>query len=132
MSHGKVAKKRYKTVDHRGDQVTFGEGWITGHQKRRPVPKNDAYSNRCQASECMANSNAAGMCHPMSASTATNQQKIGFRNRRPSCWTKIRFEDPDRNTADALRTNRGGRACANDRNGAPSRIKGGATAINKT
>src|SRR6266853_3559507 len=97
MSHGKVAKKRYKTMDHRGDRATFGQGWITGHQKRSPVPKKQAYSNACHRLERMANSNAAGMCHPMSATTAASQQKIGCPRTRPNRWPDRRIGDQDRN-----------------------------------
>src|ERR1700688_4552360 len=132
MSHGKVAKKRYKTVDHLGECATFGQGWMTGHQKRRPVAKKHAYSNACHTLERMAKSNAAGICHAMRAITAASQQKIGFPRARLKRWPNRRIGSQERNPTEALRTNRCGKACINDRNGAPSRIKGGATAINRT
>src|ERR1700680_1382766 len=127
MSHGKVAKKRYKTVDHSADRATFGQGWITGHQKRSPVPKKQANSNSCHRLERMANSNAAGTCHPRSAIKAASQQKIGFPRARPNRCK----EGQDRSPAGASRTIRRAKPCTNARNGAPSRIKGGATAISR-
>src|ERR1700730_7794996 len=106
MSHGKVAKKRYKTVDHRGDSARPGQGWMTGHQKSRPVAKKDAYSNACHALERMAKSNGAGICHPMRAITAASQQKIGFPKARLNRWPNRRIGSQDRNPVDTFRTNR--------------------------
>src|SRR6267378_523590 len=84
MSHGKVAKKRYKTMDHRGDRATFGQGCITDHQKRSPAPKKHAYSTSCHRLDRMPSSNGAGTCHPIRTIAAASQQKIGCPRTRPN------------------------------------------------
>src|ERR1700675_2758681 len=40
-SHGSVARKRYRSIGHRGHRATDGQGWMTGHQKRRPVVRKE-------------------------------------------------------------------------------------------
>src|SRR5262249_53317923 len=76
-SHGNVARKRYKRVDHCGSVETPGQGRITGSQKRNPAPKNDACSTECHTSECIPSANSAGMCHPMSVRAETVQHSAG-------------------------------------------------------
>jgi hypothetical protein len=76
-SHGKVAKKRYKSIDHGGHLETLGQGWMTGHQKRRPVAKKAKCSVRCQAGDFIPKSSSAGTCHTTNAVAAANQQNNG-------------------------------------------------------
>jgi hypothetical protein len=94
MSHGKVAKKRYKTIDHRGERASFGQGWITGHQKRSPVAKKHAYSISCHRLDRMLNSNAAGTCHPIRAMAAASQQKVECPRTRPNLYTGDQHTNP--------------------------------------
>jgi hypothetical protein len=66
----------------------LGQGWTTGHQNRRPVPKKDACSNSCHQSDRSANSNTAGTCHPIKASAAASQQIAGLEIKRASHFTQ--------------------------------------------
>ena len=43
MSHGSVARKRYKASDHRGDFVTYGEDCTRGHQNKKPAARATHY-----------------------------------------------------------------------------------------
>src|SRR5579884_714665 len=49
---------------HFGQRDFPGPGRITCHQKRIPVQKKQACSNRCQAGEERASSYGPGRCHP--------------------------------------------------------------------
>src|SRR4029077_15754029 len=59
MSHGRVARKRYKSIDQRGPVEALGQGWITGHQNKSPAEKNDICSTICQPSDRMPSVNNA-------------------------------------------------------------------------
>jgi|HubBroStandDraft_6_1064221.scaffolds.fasta_scaffold104980_3 hypothetical protein len=74
---GRVPKNKYRGVDHRGHRASLGKGSTTGHQNRSDVAKKHACSTSCQESERSANSNAAGICHPISAAVAATQQNAG-------------------------------------------------------
>src|SRR6266481_974425 len=85
MSHGNVARKRYKRIDQRGKLVTLGQGRITGHQKRNPATKNDACSRPCHASDCRPSVNSTDTCHPIRVSVETAQHKAGWESTRANC-----------------------------------------------
>src|ERR1700752_813252 len=72
MSHGNVAKKRYKMIDRSGLKA-LGQGRTAGHQNRRPVARKDACSTRCH-DDCIPTVNSAGTCHPIKAAQAAIQQ----------------------------------------------------------
>src|SRR5262249_52067188 len=76
-SHGNVARKRYRRIDHCGPVETLGQGRTTGHQKRNPAAKNDACSRECHVAECIPSVNSAGTCHPRSVSAETIQHNAG-------------------------------------------------------
>src|SRR5208282_1055805 len=84
ISHGKVARKRYKMIDHSDPFEPVGHGRITGHQKRTPDIRNDACSIPCHISDRSPSANNDGMCHPMSAQVAASQQSVGFTSIFPS------------------------------------------------
>src|ERR1700722_16231407 len=87
-SHGNVAQKRYKGMDHRGHLAVLGQGWTTGHQNRKPVPKKHACSNSCNQFHLNASANTEGTCHPIKAKVAASQQMAGWVARRPNLFTK--------------------------------------------
>src|SRR5271170_4431511 len=124
-SQGKVAQKRYNGIIQRGAVATLGQGCTTGHQKTSPAPKKQACSSSCTHCKCNASSNTAGMCHMISASAATSHPTARRVTKCPS-----HFTGPHRsNGATTPRAIQPGSPCSNGSAGAPSRIKGGATAI---
>src|SRR4029077_11777343 len=62
MSHGRVARKRYKSIPPRGSVEALGQGWITGHQNKSPAAKNSICSTTCQLADRMPSANNAGRC----------------------------------------------------------------------
>src|SRR5260370_3704191 len=126
MSHGNVAKKRYKRVDHCGPVETLGHGRTTGHQKRNPATKNDACSTECPVSECIAMVNNSGTCHPMSVNAETVQHKAGRESIRANrCTTGRRSNGPK-----VTFPNRGN-PCQKASKGSPSKSSTGATVIRR-
>src|ERR1051326_7798186 len=73
MSHGNVAKKRYRIIERSGLK-TLGHGWTTGHQNRSPATRNDDCSIKCHAAECIGSTNTGGMCHTTNAAAEASQQ----------------------------------------------------------
>src|SRR5262245_54690341 len=82
-SQGSVARKRYRTVDHCGS-YRLGQGWMTGHQKRSPVPRKVACSTACKACECNARVKTAGTCHTTSVAVAASQHTAGWPSALPT------------------------------------------------
>jgi len=125
MSHGSVARKRYRRIDHRGHVGTLGQGWTTGHQKRNPAPRKHACSTACHPSDCNPSVNAAGTCHPTNAAAAASQQNAGCESTRPTrCTGGQRNSGPT-----TVCTNCRGKPCNNGITGAPTKIKGGASVM---
>src|SRR5215475_15243053 len=123
-SHGNVARKRYKRIDHCDQAETLGQGCTTGHQKRKPAPKNDACSTACHSSECIPNVNSDGTCQPRSVSAETIQHNSGRESARPK-----RCTDGRRNSGlSTFRADPGNRF-QKHRRGSPKRIKAGAKVI---
>src|SRR6516162_8342258 len=124
MSHGKVARKRYKRVDHCAQVEALGQGRITGIQKRKPATKNDACSRACQASECIPSVNNAGTCHPKSVNAEAVQHNAG---RESLCANRCTNGSRKRGPSTAF-ANRGN-PCQKANRGSPSKIKAGANVI---
>src|SRR5216684_6501638 len=124
-SHGIVAQNRYKGIAQRGHFGVLGQGWTTGHQNIRPAPIKEACSSLCNQSHRNASSNSEGTCHPTNARVATTQQIAGFEISGPNRLTK----GNRRNGLTTLRAIDCGSPRRNGNAGAPSRIKGGATAL---
>src|SRR5213075_1829248 len=59
-SQGNVASKRYKSINQSGHLETIGQGWTTGHQKRRPVVRNEACSMPCHVPDRRLSMKTAG------------------------------------------------------------------------
>src|ERR1700756_5987681 len=78
MAHGKVARKRYKSIHHRGPVEALGQGWITGHQNKSPAEKNNISSAICQLSERMPSTNKAGRCQARRVIAEKVQHSTGF------------------------------------------------------
>src|SRR5215469_12852046 len=123
MSHGNVAKKRYKIID--GSCRDPVERWTTGHQKRRPVAKKDRCSKRCQPTDCIPSAKKVGMCHPTKAAQAASQASLGLPRALTHCVSGRDFH----NGRSVCSTNRRGKPCKTDPEGAPSQISGGANVM---
>src|ERR1700719_4401729 len=122
MSHGSVARKRYRRIDQLGRAETLGQGRTMGHQKRNPTTTKLTCSTTCHPSDCSPSVNAAGRCHPINAVVAANQQNIGCESTCPARCSLVHFNNGPRKD----RTNRRGRPCNNGITGAPIKINGGA------
>src|SRR6266704_4209849 len=124
MSHGNVARKRYKSVAHCGPIETPGQGRITGNQKRNPATKNDACSTECHACECIPNVNRAGTCQPMRVDAETIQHNAGRESAQPNrCANGCRSMWSCKTCANR------GNPCHRASRGSPDRIKAGAKVI---
>src|SRR6267143_364470 len=124
MSHGRVARKRYKSNDHRGPVEVLGQGWITGHQNKSPVPKNIACSTVCPISDRTPSANNVGTCQAIRVSAEAVQHSTGFVTIRASRWAiGLCHTRPS-----VLRANSGVMP-QNIFMGSPNRIKGGAKVI---
>jgi hypothetical protein len=122
---GRVPKNKYRGVDHRGHRASLGKGSTTGHQNRSDVAKKHACSTSCQGSDRSANSNAAGICHPISAAVAAAQQNAGWvRKLATHCNGVQESTGPT-----MLWTIHLGNPRRSGSSGAPSRTNGGATAM---
>jgi crotonobetainyl-CoA:carnitine CoA-transferase CaiB-like acyl-CoA transferase len=77
MSHGSVATKRYKRIGHSEPFDFPSPGLMTGHQKRRPLARNETCSIACQSPDRIPSANKEGTCHPTSVAAATSQQTAG-------------------------------------------------------
>src|SRR5207253_2230964 len=84
MSQGKVARKRYKGMDHWGPLASRLPVWTIGRQNRRPAMRKDASSTMCQASDDKPNWNSAGTCQAITAAVPASQQKTGLLRKCPS------------------------------------------------
>src|SRR5882724_3104207 len=126
MSHGKVARKRYRRIGQRDDALDEGQGYITGHQKRNPAPKNDACSNACSALECNAAVNTDGMCHATSVKAETVQHNV---SRESACASRCIQRDWNSRPS-ASRATRG-KPCHTASTGSPNRISAGANVISR-
>src|SRR4029077_13390190 len=78
MSHGRVARKRYTSIDQRGPVEVLGQGWITGHQNKSPAPKNIACSSVCQVADRTPSVNSAGICHTTRVNAERAQHSSGL------------------------------------------------------
>src|SRR5260370_38877477 len=77
-SQGRVARKRYKSIDHRGPVEVLGHGWITGHQNKSPVPKNITCSTECPISDRTPSANNVGTCQAIRVSAEAVQHSTTF------------------------------------------------------
>src|SRR5260370_25651799 len=73
MSHGRVARKRYKSSDHRGPVEAVGHGRITGHQNQSPGPENISCSTVCPISNRTPSANSLGTCHALTVRAGGGQ-----------------------------------------------------------
>src|SRR5277367_3440250 len=112
MSHGNVAKNRYKSIDDSGHFQSFCEGSTTGHQKRSPLTRKDACSIPCHISDRNPSANTEGICHTTSVTLAAIQPTAG-------CNRAIGF------------TSFCNGRCGSSFKGAPIKINGGASVISK-
>src|SRR6201997_4229022 len=124
MSHGRVAKKRYKIID-RSCRDEPAEGCRTGHQKRRPVARKDRCSNRCQPTDCIPSAKNVGMCHPTKAAQAASQANSGLPRAFTHCVSRRDFH----NGRSVCSTKRRGKLCKKEPTGAPSQISRGANVM---
>src|SRR5258705_13811810 len=121
MSHGNVARNRYKRINHSDEFDVVDGGRTTGHQKRSPVTKNDACSTPCHIPDCSPSIKTGGMCHMTSVPAAASQQTAG-------CAIALlsRCTDAELNHELITPTDRCGKPFSSTFTGAPSQIKGGA------
>src|SRR6266446_3454648 len=126
MSHGRVARKRYKSIDHRGPAEALGQGWITGHQNKSPAAKNIICSTTCQLSDRMPSVNSAGICHTTRVNAETVQQSAGLVTIRAN-----RRRGGRRNTRRKTRCAINGIPIQETCTGSPKRINAGATVISR-
>src|SRR6266446_2430052 len=126
MSHGKVARKRYKSIDHRGPAEPLGQGWITGHQNKSPAPKNIACSTVCQVADRTPSVNSAGICQTTRVNAERVQHSAGLVTIRAN-----RRRGDRQNTRRRERRTNGGIPIQKTRTGSPKRINAGATVISK-
>lgn len=124
MSHGRVARKRYKRVDHRGPVDAVGQGWITGHQNRRPAPRNVICSTVCKISKWTQSVNSTGRCHATRVNVETIKHRAGVVTVRVT-WCTSGCRDMLPRTLRASR----GITCQNIFIGSPNRSNGGAKVI---
>src|SRR5215469_3835349 len=123
MSHGNVAKNRYKIIE-RFCRVPV-EASTTGHQKRRPVARKDRCSNRCQPTDCVPSAKKVGMCHPTKAAQAASQANLGL----PKAFTHHVSARDCHIGRSFSSTNRRGKPCNTGPTGAPSQISRGANVM---
>src|SRR5215472_2679658 len=102
-----------------------GQGRMTGHQKSTLVNRKHACSTLCQASDCNANSYAAGTCQPTYATFIASQAKTFRCGCRSNAWTTR-----ERNNGCSIRIVNRGMPRSSGTTGAPSTRSGGATDIN--
>src|SRR5580693_4279865 len=77
ISHGKVARNRYKSRDDSGHCKLFGHGRMTGNQNRTPATRKDACSVPCHACDRRPSINTEGICHTTNVPAAASQQSTG-------------------------------------------------------
>jgi len=82
MSHGNVAKKRYKSIDESGHFKASCQGSTTGHQNRSPATRNDVCSIPCHISDRNPSTNTPGMCHTIRVAAAAIQPTAGCNSMR--------------------------------------------------
>src|SRR5260370_25465453 len=124
MSHGRVARKRYKSIDHRGPVEVLGQGLMTGHQNKSPAPKNIASSSVCQVADWTPSVNSAGICHTTRVNADKAQHSAGLVTIRASRRGTDRC-----NTRRRERRASGGIPIQKTRTGSPKRINARATVI---
>src|SRR5260370_24395164 len=124
MSHGRVARKRYKSIDHRGPVEVLGQGLMTGHQNKSPAPKNIASSRVCQGADWTHSVNSAGICHATRVNADKAQHSAGLVTIRASRRGTHRC-----NTRRRERRVSGGIPIQKTRTGSPKRINARATVI---
>src|SRR5215467_12578415 len=100
---------------------------MIGHQKSNAVLRNETCSTSCQRVDRSASSYIAGRCQPMLVEIKTDQQKRGCDTKRAT----LRRIGDDRNGPTALLRRSRGSPARSGRYGAPNRMSGGATIINK-
>src|SRR5262245_30323175 len=112
-------------MDQSGQCEREGNGWMIGHQNNSAPPKKQACSTLCQAAERRARSKAAGTCQAHKLTTNASQPTIGCVSAQP----KRRSEGQTRKGPRPSRAKVRGSPRSKGRNGAPSKISGGATDI---
>src|SRR5207237_9224358 len=125
MSQGRVPRKRYKGMDHRGPMASKGPVRMTGRKNRRPADRKHASSTTCQASDDRPKWNKVGICQAITAAVPASQQKTGLLKKCPSNRGVLLRRGRLR------RMNHLGSPHSSGRAGAPNRIKGAPTAINR-
>ena len=126
MSHGRVARKRYRSIDHRDSVDGLGQGRITGHQNRMPAEKNDICSTICQASERIPSANNAGRCQTRRVIAEKVQQNTGLVIDRAN-----RRRGDRRSARRKTRRPNAGIPIHKTRMGSPKRINAGAMVMSK-
>src|SRR5580700_11298532 len=121
ISHGKVARNRYKSMDDSGHFQLCCSGRMTGDQNRRPVARKDACSTPCHVCDRKPSINTEGICHRTNVPAAANQQTTGCVSTLVSCCIV-----PDFSGRLIACTNRCSKPCARGFRGMPSKINGGA------
>src|ERR1700758_3231450 len=84
MSHGSVARKRYRRIGQSEPFDTPCPGLTTGHQNRRPLARNETCSIVCDSPDRIPSANKEGTCHPTSVAAAASQQTAGCAIALPS------------------------------------------------
>src|ERR1051325_645704 len=72
-SHGNVAANKYKGISQRGTVVRLDGQRTTGAQNKIPVTKKLAAWTSCHHGDRTPNSNTAGTCHAINATTRASQ-----------------------------------------------------------
>src|SRR5438552_11185724 len=87
MSHGSVATKRYKRIGHSDPFDAPCPGLTTGHQKRRPLARNETCSIVCHSPDRIPSANKEGTCHATRVAAAASHQTVGCAIALPSRCT---------------------------------------------
>src|SRR5580692_8658547 len=77
ISHGKVARNRYRSVDDSGHFEVLAEGRTTGHQNSSPEARKHDCSTECHTCDRRPNINTEGRCHTTNVLAPANQQSTG-------------------------------------------------------
>src|SRR5260370_14752984 len=96
-----------------------------GSQKRRPADKKDAFSTMCQVLDDSPNWNRVGIYQAITAAVPASQQKTGLLRKCPSNGGIL----PQRSRITCV--NHFGNPHNNGMAGAPDRINGAPTVINR-
>jgi len=73
MSHGRVARKRYKSIDHRGPVEELGQGLNNGPPEKESGAKKHCLFDRVPGGRAYAQRKHCGICHTTRVNAETVQ-----------------------------------------------------------